>query len=253
MNSYENDVPRSLNDEEPQSLGLLTFGQKVKNMRAQCDNEFVIWQNCGAKRGDLIEIERSKYVAHWVVFIGNGQVIHLLVKNLRGKKKGVIVQDSLEKVAKKCKCRVNNLETAAERQGLKPNQVDAIVELAKQHLDREVDYDPIKINCENFATHCRFGSGDFIPGESGFTEQGLATQRENFVKYMAQLWSSSSSLGTSSKSSSRRSPGSESMNYTSSTPETESMNYSWSSVLETESISCCSELSDDDETTLNNN
>jgi hypothetical protein len=248
MNSYENDVPRNLNDEEPQSLGLLTFNQKVKNMRAQCDNEFVIWQNCGAKRGDLIEIKRHLY-AHWVVFIGKGQVIHLSVKKLCGKTKGVIVEDSLQNVAKKCKCRVNNLETAAEREGLELNEVDAIVELAIEHLGHEVDYDPIKKNCENFATHCRFGLGVFIPGQSGFTEQGLATRGETLVKNTARLLSSSSLVGISSKScSSRTSLGSKSMNYTSrSIPETESINYSWSSSQETESISCCSEL------TLNNN
>jgi hypothetical protein len=150
MNSYPHDVLRSLNDEEPQNLGPRAVVKKLNKTRNECDNIFVIWQNCGAKKGDLIEIKRRLYIAHWVVFIGNGQVIHLSVRKLCGKRKGVIVQDFLENVAKKSKCRVNNLETTAEKEGLKPKEVDAIVELAIQHLGREVDYDPIKKKLRKF-------------------------------------------------------------------------------------------------------
>jgi hypothetical protein len=36
---------------------------------------------------------------------------------------------------------------------------------------KDFKYDLKVCNCEHFATHCRFGSGDFIPGQSGFSEQ----------------------------------------------------------------------------------
>jgi hypothetical protein len=57
------------------------------------------------------------------------------------------------------RCRVNNLDEAAEERGLRPFRPDVIVERAWGFLreDRLIVYNLITDNCEHFATKCRYG------------------------------------------------------------------------------------------------
>jgi hypothetical protein len=75
------------------------------------------------------------------------------------------------------------LVAAAQRRSLQPRGANDIL----KYLDEKVDYDPIKSNCEHFAIHCRFGSGDYIPGQSGFSDQALAAKGKGIVKNGARL------------------------------------------------------------------
>jgi hypothetical protein len=184
MDSDENQLLRNIEADEPQSLGCKKVAKKLKSKRAECERKFDKWENCGAEKGDLIEIKRHLYISHWGVYVGDDEIIHLC----GGKYENVVVgRHSLKDVAEDSLCRVNNLEAAALRRGLVPKSVNSILKEAHKYLETIVDYDPIDCNCEHFVTHCRFGSGDYIPGQSGFSEQALAAKGEGLVKNGARL------------------------------------------------------------------
>ncbi len=194
MYSDESELIPSLSDEEPRSLGCKPVVKNLKKNRDECETEFDIWQKCDAGKGDLIEIKRHLYYSHWAVSVGDKEIIHLCDG---GDGKAVVARDSLEDVAKNSLCRVNNLVAAAQRRGLQPRRVNDILKSVHKYLDEKVDYDPIKSNCEHFATYCRFGSGDYIPGQSGFSEQALAAKGKGIVKNGARLLTNSL-MGTES-------------------------------------------------------
>ncbi len=62
-------------------------------------------------------------------------------------------------------CRVNNLETAAERRGLSPKHKVEVLKCAFQYLNEfrngslVYEYNLKTNNCEHFATRCKFGTG----------------------------------------------------------------------------------------------
>jgi hypothetical protein len=202
MSSDENkdNFFRNTEDDVPQSLGFGDVMRNLKTNKAEGKNAFVNWRKLDAKEGDLIEIERIVNTAHWGVSECNGNIIHI---RDGGDRKAIVARDSLKDVAGNSKCRVNNLEAAALRLGLKAKSPDEILRDARSFLGQRVDYDPFKRNCENFVTHCRFGSGNYIPGQSGFSEQALAAKGEGSVKAITRVVANGSMLTESISSCSK--------------------------------------------------
>jgi hypothetical protein len=96
--------------------------------------------------------------------------------------------DKLEDVVKDSECRVNNLVEVAQRRGKTAHtDPDIIRKNAFINLKNKFKYHLTESNCEHFATHCRFDSGEFIPRESGFSEQALAAAECPFCKILAPL------------------------------------------------------------------
>jgi kelch-like protein 24/35 len=150
-------------------------GQKalntLKNNRAQCVEEFVESKNLEPEKGDLIEILREGLVhfSHWGVYVGDRYIMHLVIA--KGGK-AEIKRNILEEVAKKSKCRVNNLELAAKKINLEAKPYDTIERNALNYFNDENNkknkYNVKKYNCEHYATYCRYGKS--------FSEQSSAIE-----------------------------------------------------------------------------
>jgi hypothetical protein len=154
-------------DKKGESLGCVKVIKKIKENRRSNKTEYDIPENCKPLKGDLIEIKRTLY-DHWAVYVGDGEVIHLCDM---GDCKATIKRHLLKDVCGESLCRINNLESAALKRGLKPRCVDTILKDAFKMLNEKIDYHLITNNCEHFATGCRFGSR--------FSEQALATKRDS--------------------------------------------------------------------------
>jgi kelch-like protein 24/35 len=154
--------------------------QELKLKNAECDNCFDTVEKLIASKGDLIEIQRDIY-AHWAVYVGDGNVIHLL-DSPDGKAQ--VVCQKLKEIVEGNVCRVNNLVKAAQRRQLVPKSVDDILKSAYEKLNDVFEYHLINNNCEHFATHCRYGSR--------FSEQALATEDKPIIKYVGPLLARSS-------------------------------------------------------------
>jgi hypothetical protein len=159
------------------SLGCHKVVKQIVQNRRICKTDYDKSQNCKPIKGDLIQIKRVLY-DHWAVYVGDGEVIHVCDV---GEWKATIRRDLLKDVCGKSLCRINNLEEAAQKRGLKPRSVDAILKYAYTMLNEKFEYDPIENNCEHFATCCRFGSP--------FSEQALATERDStgFTEIVVQV------------------------------------------------------------------
>ncbi len=110
------------------------------------------------KIGDLIQIRRFCY-EHWVVYIGDGKVIHVVKISVCLRRRAQIREGKLVDVAGRSKCRVNNLENCLPSRGLQPREGDVVVQAARERLGQIIPYRLLKRNCELFATECRFGKG----------------------------------------------------------------------------------------------
>jgi hypothetical protein len=139
------------------SLGCGKVKRKLDENRCLCNTDYDIPDNCGPKKGDLIEIKRSLMIVgydHWAVYVGDGEVIHLCDV---GDCKATVRLDQLKEVCGESLCRINNLEEAARKRRLKPRSVGDILSHAYNMVDKELKYHPIENNCEHFVTSCRFG------------------------------------------------------------------------------------------------
>jgi hypothetical protein len=133
-----------------------------------CITEFDTLEKClqEARKGDLIEIQRPDW-DDWAVYVGDGEVILFL-------EEGLVEWMKLKDVVKDSVCRVNNFVDSELREirGFEAQSIENIMNTAWANLKKKVfEYDLKTSNSEHFATHCRFGSGDFISGISGFSEQ----------------------------------------------------------------------------------
>nr|XP_054587091.1 phospholipase A and acyltransferase 5-like [Nothobranchius furzeri] len=112
------------------------------------------------KPGDLIEIFRVTY-QHWAVYIGEGNVVHLVtsegasdVSTMPHKdQKGTVRKEKLKDVVGDSKWRINNY-LDKERP---PRCNNDIVKAACSLVDSELSYNPLSYNCKHFATEMRNG------------------------------------------------------------------------------------------------
>uniref|UniRef100_A0AAY4CHY1 LRAT domain-containing protein n=1 Tax=Denticeps clupeoides TaxID=299321 RepID=A0AAY4CHY1_9TELE len=113
--------------------------------------------------GDLIEISRGSY-QHWVIYIGDGYVIHLAppTEDARGGAysmmsvlcdKAVVKKEELWDVVGTDPYRINNLLD----QEYEPRPFRAILREAQSLLGQELPYCVFRGNCEHFATELRYG------------------------------------------------------------------------------------------------
>lgn len=105
--------------------------------------------------GDLLEIDRKLY-AHWVVYIGNNEVVH--VPETR-KNKVVVEKCSLELVTQDCLVRVNNKQVPAKDRGLIELPSQQVVNQALSCVGSTVRYNFVVSNSEHFVTWLKYGVG----------------------------------------------------------------------------------------------
>nr|XP_054587090.1 phospholipase A and acyltransferase 4-like [Nothobranchius furzeri] len=112
------------------------------------------------KPGDLIEIFRVTY-KHWAVYIGEGNVVHLVtsegasdVSTMPHKdQKGTVRKEKLKNVVGDSKWRINNYLD----EECPPRCNNDIVKAACNLVDSELSYNLFSHNCEHFATEMRNG------------------------------------------------------------------------------------------------
>ncbi|XP_041731919.1 phospholipase A and acyltransferase 4 isoform X2 [Coregonus clupeaformis] len=93
--------------------------------------------------GDMIEIKKKMF-KHWALYIGNGEVIHL------------INQETYEDVTAGKSCRINNYLDDK----YKPRTTDVIMEEVNKMRGRTIKYDLLGDNCEHFVTFLRYGKSE---------------------------------------------------------------------------------------------
>ncbi|XP_042178436.1 phospholipase A and acyltransferase 4-like [Oncorhynchus tshawytscha] len=119
--------------------------------------------------GDMIEINRGRY-KHWALYIGNGEVIHLVVPDGPSRVsfcsfssssgsvscKGMITIETLQDVAAGNTYKINNYLDDE----YKPRRTDVIMGDVDKMRGRTITYDLLGNNCENFVTFLRYGKSE---------------------------------------------------------------------------------------------
>ncbi|CAJ1074653.1 Retinoic acid receptor responder protein 3 [Xyrichtys novacula] len=132
----------------------------------------------GAKPGDLIEIFRDGY-QHWVVYIGNNEIVHLTRDDPDGGKKaraksrvdgtGEVKRENIWDVIGDSDFKVNNqLDDKYKR-----CKSEAIVKEARGMVGEERRYSLIDSNCEHFATELRYGKKESRQVRDRLTAAGV--------------------------------------------------------------------------------
>jgi len=106
--------------------------------------------------GDIIEILRNGGYSHFVVYVGNGYVVHVSGNGTKGNR-SKIKKELLDDVAGVDLCRINNRETAAALKNLSSYSRDEIVRRAEAAVGDDWNYDVLTWNCEHFATWIVYG------------------------------------------------------------------------------------------------
>uniref|UniRef100_A0A4W5MMK5 LRAT domain-containing protein n=1 Tax=Hucho hucho TaxID=62062 RepID=A0A4W5MMK5_9TELE len=117
--------------------------------------------------GDMIEINRVTY-KHWALYIGNGEVIHLVTPDGASSVafcsasssssaslscKGTITIEALKDVAAGDPYQINNYLDDE----YKPRKTDVIMGEVDKMRGRTIKYDLLGNNCEHFVTFLRYG------------------------------------------------------------------------------------------------
>nr|ACO08233.1 Retinoic acid receptor responder protein 3 [Oncorhynchus mykiss] len=120
--------------------------------------------------GDLIEVNRGQY-NHWALYIGNGDVIHLVspdgpskvafcsVSSFSGSvacSKGMITIETLQDVAAGNTYKINNYLDDE----YKPRRTDVIMWDVDKMRGRTIKYNLLGNNCEHFVTFLRYGQSE---------------------------------------------------------------------------------------------
>lgn len=116
--------------------------------------ELLLAREC-CQAGDLIEIDRKLY-AHWVVYVGNNEVVH--VPETR-RNKVVVEKCTLESVAQDCLVRINNKQVPAKGRGLKELPREEVVTKALSCVGSTVRHNFVVSNSEHFVTRLKYGVG----------------------------------------------------------------------------------------------
>ncbi|NWI88689.1 HRSL1 enzyme, partial [Pitta sordida] len=116
--------------------------------------------------GDLIEIQRRGYYQHWVLYLGDGYVIHVTAADEDASpasastvavcaRKAMVRKQLLKVVVGNDYWHVNNKYDSSR----KPFAVEEIIRRAERWINREWEYGLVKHNCEHFVTMLRYGEG----------------------------------------------------------------------------------------------
>ncbi|XP_041731918.1 phospholipase A and acyltransferase 4 isoform X1 [Coregonus clupeaformis] len=119
--------------------------------------------------GDMIEIKKKMF-KHWALYIGNGEVIHLINQDCIPKVafcsvssssssfscKGMFLIETYEDVTAGKSCRINNYLDDK----YKPRTTDVIMEEVNKMRGRTIKYDLLGDNCEHFVTFLRYGKSE---------------------------------------------------------------------------------------------
>ncbi|XP_042178435.1 phospholipase A and acyltransferase 4-like [Oncorhynchus tshawytscha] len=119
--------------------------------------------------GDMIEINRSAY-KHWALYIGNGEVIHLVTPDGPSRVsfcsfssssssvscKGTITIETLQDVAAGNTYKINNYLDNKYN----PRPTDVIMREVDKMRGRTIKYDLLGQNCEHFVTFLRYGQSE---------------------------------------------------------------------------------------------
>ncbi|CDQ87571.1 unnamed protein product [Oncorhynchus mykiss] len=136
--------------------------------------------------GDMIEINRGTY-NHWVVDIGNGEIINVVtpdrifkhrvafcsVSSYSGSVscKGTITIETLKDVASRNTYKINNYLDNK----YKPRPTDVIMGEVDKMKGRTIKYDVLGNNCEHFVTFLRYGQSESKQADD-FMKDWLAGQ-----------------------------------------------------------------------------
>lgn len=118
--------------------------------------ELLLSRDC-CKAGDLLEIDRKLY-AHWAVYIGNREVVHLPEPG-EGQRAAEVQRCWLAVVAQDCLVRVNNKQVPAKERGLAEAPRDRVVEAAIASVGTSVRCNIVVSNSEHFVTRLKYGVG----------------------------------------------------------------------------------------------
>jgi HRAS-like suppressor 3 len=147
----------------------LNLEQKVPIVEGQWGDWTQVCES--AKPLDLIEIDRGNY-QHWAMYLDSGYIVH--VSQVDGRTEGKVAEkrvDTLQRIARSDRCRVNNLEAHAKAKGLKvaDDEVicasisDVVGDEDLQNIPEEhckiVPYNVYTKNCEYYATSWKYGRG----------------------------------------------------------------------------------------------
>ncbi|XP_023995684.1 phospholipase A and acyltransferase 1-like isoform X1 [Salvelinus sp. IW2-2015] len=115
--------------------------------------------------GDMIEIKRDAF-KHWALYIGNGEVIHLVVPDGRSSavfssssslsSKGTITMETLKDVAAGSTYKIHNYLDNKYT----PRPTDVIMGDVDKMRGRTIPYDLLGNNCEHFVTFLRYGKSE---------------------------------------------------------------------------------------------
>ncbi|XP_055718331.1 phospholipase A and acyltransferase 4-like [Salvelinus fontinalis] len=116
--------------------------------------------------GDMIEINRGAY-KHWALYIGNGEVIHVVTPDGPSRVafcsvsssssslpcKGMVTIEMLKDVASRNTYKINNYLDDE----FKPRPTDVIMGDVDKMRGRTIKYGLLGNNCEHFVTFLRYG------------------------------------------------------------------------------------------------
>ncbi|XP_029563991.1 phospholipase A and acyltransferase 4 [Salmo trutta] len=157
--------------------------------------------------GDMIEINRGQY-NHWALYIGNGDVIHLVtpdgpsrvafcsVSSSSGSLscKGTVTIEKLKDVAAGNSYKINNYLDDK----YKPRPTDVIMGEVDKMRGRTIKYGLLGNNCEHFVTFLRYGKSESQQADD-FMKNLLAGQLGLFGVLAAVAVSTVAAASTVSK------------------------------------------------------
>ncbi|KAK6313726.1 hypothetical protein J4Q44_G00151850 [Coregonus suidteri] len=117
----------------------------------------------------MIEINRGTY-KHWALYIGNGEVIHLVTPDGPSRVAFCSVSSSSGSLSCKGTITIQTLKDVAAGNTYKiinywdgkykPRRADVIMEEVDKMRGRTIKYDLLGRNCEHFVTFLRYGESE---------------------------------------------------------------------------------------------
>ncbi|XP_076350095.1 phospholipase A and acyltransferase 3-like [Tachypleus tridentatus] len=113
-----------------------------------------------AEPGDIVEIDRTLY-AHWAIYVGEGNVIHVCGLNNEdiATDTAVVTLAKLSDVAGLSGVRINNKDVPAKERNLKALPPKQVIANAFACLNKSVEYNLLTRSCEHYVTEWKYGEG----------------------------------------------------------------------------------------------